>query len=64
MTDPVETSADVPRAPSADELGRFAGYRAVDQAGSIAGNRAWWDADAERYHAEHGAFLGLSLIHI
>lgn len=21
-------------------------------------NRAWWDAEAEAYHAEHGAFLG------
>lgn len=32
--------------------------RAADQATSRAANRRWWDADAESYHAEHGAFLG------
>jgi len=25
---------------------------------SARANRRWWDADAERYHAEHGSFLG------
>lgn len=30
----------------------------VDQAASVAANRRWWDADADDYHAEHGAFLG------
>jgi len=32
--------------------------RAADQATSRAANRRWWDADAESYHHEHGAFLG------
>ena len=30
----------------------------ADQAVSVAANRRWWDADADDYHAEHGAFLG------
>ncbi|WP_188940791.1 class I SAM-dependent methyltransferase [Nakamurella endophytica] len=30
----------------------------ADQARSRAANRRWWDADADDYHAEHGAFLG------
>lgn len=28
------------------------------QDASARGNRAWWDAEAEAYYAEHGAFLG------
>lgn len=30
----------------------------VDQSTSVAANIRWWDADADDYHAEHGAFLG------
>ena len=30
----------------------------ADQRTSAAANRRWWDADADAYHAEHGAFLG------
>ena len=30
-----------------------------DSAGSEAANRSWWDSDAEAYHAEHAAFLGV-----
>lgn len=30
----------------------------ADQPTSVAANRRWWDADADDYHAEHGAFLG------
>ncbi len=30
----------------------------VDDAETRAANRAWWDAEAEGYHAEHGRFLG------
>lgn len=60
-SDMVEEAAD-PVASRADEdaerSDRTAGYRVVDQAESVAGNRFWWDVDAERYHAEHGAFLG------
>lgn len=32
--------------------------RPADQATSRSANRRWWDADADDYHAEHGAFLG------
>lgn len=32
--------------------------RSVGQAESVAANRAWWDADADDYLSEHGAFLG------
>lgn len=34
------------------------GRRPVDAAATTAANRAWWDADADAYHAEHGSFLG------
>ncbi len=33
--------------------------RQVGSAESVAANSAWWDADADDYHAEHGDFLGL-----
>jgi SAM-dependent methyltransferase len=32
--------------------------RDVDQAETLAANRAWWDAEANSYYAEHGGFLG------
>ena len=32
--------------------------RGVPSAESQTANRVWWDADADDYHAEHGAFLG------
>ena len=32
--------------------------RSADQAESARANRAWWDAEAADYLAEHGAFLG------
>ncbi|WP_028927456.1 class I SAM-dependent methyltransferase [Pseudonocardia acaciae] len=32
--------------------------RPVDSAESSAASRRWWDADADDYQAEHGAFLG------
>ena len=34
------------------------GRRAEDGASTVRANRRWWDADADDYHAEHGAFLG------
>jgi SAM-dependent methyltransferase len=34
--------------------------RAVSSAESVAANSAWWDADADDYHAEHGEFLGVA----
>lgn len=33
-------------------------HRPADQAETVAANRAWWDAEAADYLAEHGAFLG------
>ena len=41
-------------APGATGLAR----RAVGPEESSAASRAWWDADADDYQAEHGAFLG------
>jgi len=35
-----------------------AGRRAAGDGETRAANRAWWDAEADDYHAEHGAFLG------
>ena len=34
------------------------GRRPADADASARANRRWWDADADAYHAEHGAFLG------
>ncbi|HEV2780138.1 MAG TPA: class I SAM-dependent methyltransferase [Actinophytocola sp.] len=34
--------------------------RPVTSAESVAANSAWWDADADDYHAEHGEFLGVA----
>ncbi len=35
-----------------------AGRRAAGGDETRAANRAWWDAEADDYHAEHGTFLG------
>ncbi len=35
-----------------------AGRRAADDPETRAANRAWWDGEADDYHAQHGAFLG------
>jgi SAM-dependent methyltransferase len=34
--------------------------RSVGSAESVAANVAWWDADADDYHAAHGEFLGVA----
>ncbi len=34
------------------------GRRTEDEHSSARANRRWWDAEADEYHAEHGAFLG------
>ena len=36
----------------------WADRREIGQAETVAANRAWWDAEAADYHAEHGDFLG------
>ncbi|MGH3451375.1 MAG: class I SAM-dependent methyltransferase [Haloechinothrix sp.] len=33
-------------------------HRPVGSAEAVSANSAWWDADADDYHATHGAFLG------
>ncbi len=35
-----------------------AGRRDAGEDETRAANRAWWDAEADEYHAEHGEFLG------
>ncbi|WP_432524370.1 class I SAM-dependent methyltransferase [Kineococcus sp. SYSU DK006] len=42
---------DLPEQPSV-------GRRPVSAAETVAAQRAWWDAEASTYRAEHGAFLG------
>jgi SAM-dependent methyltransferase len=34
--------------------------RPASSAESVAANAAWWDADADDYHVEHGEFLGVA----
>jgi SAM-dependent methyltransferase len=34
--------------------------RWADSTESVAANSAWWDADADDYHVEHGEFLGVA----
>ncbi|MDT4996746.1 MAG: hypothetical protein QOD45_814 [Pseudonocardiales bacterium] len=34
--------------------------READAASTLRANRRWWDAEADAYHAEHGAFLGVA----
>lgn len=34
------------------------GRRTADAAQTARANRRWWDAEADEYHREHGAFLG------
>jgi SAM-dependent methyltransferase len=36
------------------------GRRHADSAATVRANRHWWDTDADAYHAEHGAFLGVA----
>ena len=43
-----------PHAPRAVGVAR----RQQDAASTMRANRRWWDVEADRYHAEHGEFLG------
>ena len=36
----------------------FVARRPADNAQTVRANRSWWDANADEYQAEHGAFLG------
>ncbi|HVD23733.1 MAG TPA: class I SAM-dependent methyltransferase [Lapillicoccus sp.] len=48
--------------PAVPEEDGWAAYpvtrRDADQLETVCANRAWWDAEAADYYAEHGAFLG------
>src|SRR3954454_18330035 len=39
-------------------VGRERGW--AGSAESVSANSAWWDADADDYHVEHGEFLGVA----
>src|ERR1700688_4494166 len=39
-------------------IGDLVGRRAVDHEETLWANRAWWDANADEYQAEHGDYLG------
>lgn len=52
-TEPQATAA-APPAPAG------VGRRAANPEETTRASRAWWDADADDYHAEHGEFLGVA----
>src|SRR5690625_7181804 len=37
-----------------------AGYEPVNTSAAVPANRAWWDAEAQEYLAEHGEYLGVA----
>ncbi len=41
-----------------DPTDEMAGYGPVAPGRTVPANREWWDAEADAYYAEHGAFLG------
>ncbi|MCT2587125.1 class I SAM-dependent methyltransferase [Actinophytocola gossypii] len=53
---------DTPPVRTAEQLLGTVGSerRPASSAESVAANSAWWDADADDYHAEHGEFLGVA----
>jgi SAM-dependent methyltransferase len=53
-----DTQADRETAAELSASAVSAGYAEVTQDASIRANRAWWDAEADAYQAEHGASLG------
>jgi SAM-dependent methyltransferase len=56
MTDPFPSRHRQARVPE-DVDRRSAGYRPAGDQESVRGNRAWWDAEAQDYRAEHGGHL-------
>jgi SAM-dependent methyltransferase len=59
---PRDGAAEEPAVRTAERLLGTVGSdrRPASSAESVAANSAWWDADADDYHAEHGAFLGVA----
>ncbi|MGH3878593.1 MAG: class I SAM-dependent methyltransferase [Actinophytocola sp.] len=65
MTSLPAQDPEQPPAPSARSAERVLGTvgserRPASSAESVAANSAWWDADADDYHVEHGDFLGVA----
>lgn len=55
------TDADPPRRTAERLLGTVGSERRpAGSEESVAANSAWWDADADDYHVEHGEFLGVA----
>jgi SAM-dependent methyltransferase len=59
--DPDAALPDPPLTPD-DHDRRSAGYQPADARDSVRGNRAWWDAEAEDYRAEHLGHLAGRLV--
>ena len=59
MTDGTEESPEFPGDPGIgdNDTVRVA-RRHLSDSVTIRANRGWWDANADEYQAEHGAFLG------
>jgi SAM-dependent methyltransferase len=65
MTTPPAEDPDAAAAPSVGTAERLLGTvgserRPASSAESVAANSAWWTADADAYHDEHGEFLGVA----
>ena len=65
MTTPPAEDQDGAAAPSVGTAERLLGTvgserRPASSAESVAANSAWWNADADEYHVEHGDFLGVA----
>ncbi|MBB5156540.1 class I SAM-dependent methyltransferase [Saccharopolyspora phatthalungensis] len=62
MTRPDDPEDDEPQGSAAERLLGTTGVskRTVGAAESRSASRLWWDADADDYQSEHGAFLGES----
>jgi SAM-dependent methyltransferase len=58
---PAHDPDDQPASTAEQVLGTVGSERRpASSAESVAANSAWWDADADAYHAEHGEFLGVA----
>lgn len=56
-----DTDADPPQRRAERLLGTVGSERReAGSSESVAANSAWWDADADDYHVEHGEFLGVA----
>jgi SAM-dependent methyltransferase len=61
MTVPAQDPAAIPVRAAERTLGTVGSERRpATSADSVAANSAWWDADADEYHVEHGEFLGVA----